>query len=337
MNHSEPQEQPSPLFVSSSWLDKDYVSPQRFTLGTKANRVLPPPLGVESSEPASSVATTSPEVAEHSERSEASPSLVGGTPSTHTRPGNYHITPCGGWLRELCAHGNIRWKPLPCRKWSCEDCAPGKRWEFLERLEGALELSRGKGWTLKFVTLSWAWDVTKERVRLDLAHFVQSIRREYGFCEYAKVPEFTKRGRIHLHLAMVMPFIPQRKLSAIWKAHSGAPVVDIRAVYDIVRLRNELSKYLTKGPAGKVTYSRHFPEAVPLVTVKVGPCDACGGQEHTFMHISADEAEINFRCEGAARLLPGLAVRATGQVSLDCGCWIHESCPTTSKIVTSSE
>jgi len=248
-------------------------------------------------------------------------SLVKGTPNAHTHSSNYPIAPCGGWLRELCGHGNIRWKPLPCRKWSCEECAPGKRSEFLERLEGALVLSAEKGWTLKFVTLSWAWDITGDRVRLDLQHLAQTIRRKYGFCEYAKVPEFTRRGRIHLHLAMVMPYIPQRQLSAMWKAHSGAPVVDIRAVHDVFRLRNELAKYLTKGPAGKVTYSRHFPEAKPLVEVKTGPCDACDGQEHIFMHIPANEAETNFRFEVQARLIPGLAVRATGLIGTDCGCW----------------
>jgi len=248
-------------------------------------------------------------------------SLVKGTPNPHTHVNNYPIAPCGGWMRELCAHGNIRWKPLRCHKWSCEECAPGKRSEFLERLEGALALSAEKGWMLKFVTLSWAWDVDKERVGLDLQHLVQTIRRKYGFCEYAKVPEFTRRGRLHLHLAMVMPYIPQRQLSAMWKAHSGAPVVDIRAVHDVFRLRNELAKYLTKGPAGKVTYTRKFPEAKPLVEVKTGPCDACDGQEHIFMFIPASEAETNFRFEVQARLIPGLAVRATGKIATGCGCW----------------
>jgi len=320
MNHSEPQEQPCPLFVSSPWLDKDYVSPQRFTLGTKANRVLPPPLGVESSEPASPVATTSPEVAEHSERSEASPSLEPSTLNAHTHDCDFRV-PCGGWLREMCSHNNVRWMPLACHKWGCEYCAPGKFMELQERLQGAYQVAEGKGWTLKFVTLTWAEDVDKKQVRLHLAHLVQAIRRKYGYCEYAKVPEWTKNHRIHLHLAMIMPYIRQKELSNMWRRFAGAPNVWITAVQDVQRLRNELGKYLAKGPAGKVTYSRHFPEAVPLVTVEVGPCDACGGQEHTFMHISADEAESNFRFEVEGREYPGLAVRPTGGVASDCGCW----------------
>jgi len=101
---------------------------------------------------------------------------------------------CGGWLREVCYHNNVRWHPLPCRRWECDQCGPGKRQEFLERLQGAMERSREKGWTLKFVTLTWSADVGKERVRLDLAHLVQGIRRRYGYCEYAKVPELTRGG-----------------------------------------------------------------------------------------------------------------------------------------------
>jgi len=316
MNHSEPQEQPSPLFVSSPWLDKDYVSPQRFALGTKANRVLPPPLGVERAEPASPVATTSPEVAEHSERSEASPSLVGSTPSAHTQGLSLA---CGGWLRELCSHGLVQWAPLKCHKWQCEICGPGKRMEFLERLNGAMRLSRLQGWTLKFVTLTWSADVDKKRVRWDLAHLVQGIRRRYGYCEYAKVPELTRRGRVHLHLSMVMPYIPQRILSSMWKSYAKAPIVDIRAVTNAYQLLNELAKYLVKRPAAKVTYSRQFPAAEPRVRVRSGPCDACGGTEHIFQHITVSEAETNFPCEVEGRRL-GEPVTPLG-VLRRCDCW----------------
>jgi len=280
-------------------------------------------LGAESSEPASPVAQAEPKAKPHSERSEASPSLESSKPNAHTHTDDdcHFRIPCGGWLRELCSHNNVRWKPLACHKWECDYCAPGKFMELQERLQGAHRVSEERGWTLKFVTLTWAEDVTKEQVRLDLAHLVQTIKRKYGYCQYARVPEWTKRGRIHLHLAMIIPFIPQKVLSKMWKGHSGAPNVWITAVRDPKRLQNELGKYLAKGPAGKVSYSRQFPEAEPLVVVKSGPCDACGGQEHTFMHITVSEAENNFRSEVQGREDPGLAVRPTGGVAPDCGCW----------------
>jgi len=279
------------------------------------------PLGAESSEPASPVATTAPGAAEHSDRREASPSLESSKPSAHNEDDCHFRVPCAGWLREVCSHNGVRWMPLACHRWECEYCAPGKFMELQERLQGAHRVSVEMGWTLKFVTLTWADDVTGEQVRLHLQHLVQAIRRKYGYCAYAKVPEWTKNHRIHLHLAMIMPYVRQQELSAMWRRYAGAPNVWITAVRDVQRLRNELGKYLAKGPAGKVTYSRNFPKAEPLVVVKPGPCDACGGQEHTFMHISVNEAETHFRFESLGRDHPGLAVKPTGGVAPDCGCW----------------
>jgi len=234
------------------------------------------------------------------------PSLESSTPNAHTEGGKALGVPCGGWLREVCGHGNVRWVPLHCHKWQCDSCGP--------RLRGAFTLAQKKGWTLKFVTLTWADDVTKKQARLDLAHMVQGVRRKYGYCEYAKVPELTKNGRVHLHLAMVIPFIPQRVLSAMWKAHSQAPIVWITAVQDINRLKNELAKYLTKGPAGKVTYSRNFPKA-ELVQVKTGVCDVCE-VEHRFEFLTERWAVQEYPLEEHGRLMAGEPI-----FRVMCGCW----------------
>jgi len=173
------------------------------------------PLGAESFEPASPVATTAPEAAEYPDRREASPSLESSEPNAHTHTADscHFRVPCAGWLREACSHNGVRWMPLACHRWECAYCAPGKFMELRERLQGAHRVSVEMGWTLKFVTLTWADDVTGEQVRLHLQHFMQTVRRKYGYCEYAKVPEWTKNGRIHLHLAMIVPYIPQKVLS----------------------------------------------------------------------------------------------------------------------------
>jgi len=313
--------------------------------GTKVHRVLPLVsqwprhgvdyhLGVESQEPVSPVAPDAVGGG-HSDRREASPSLECSKRSAHTPLGKNQkeekekkekneslpefIVPCGGWLRELCGHGSVRWAPLKCHQWTCEYCGPGKFMELQERLQGAYSVAKEKGWTLKFVTLTWAVDVSKKQVRLHLAHLVQAIRRKYGYCEYVKVPEWTKNHRIHLHLAMIMPYIRQKELSGMWRKYAGAPNVWITAVQDINRLRNELGKYLAKGPAGKVTYSRQFPEVMPLVTVKPGVCNSCD-QEHTFIFVAHAEAEKHFPLEVLGRDSPGLPVRPTGGVT-SCGCW----------------
>jgi len=65
-----------------------------------------------------------------------------------------------------------------------------------------------------------------------------------------------------------------------------APNVWITAVRDVKRLENELGKYLAKGPAGKVSYSRKFPAAEPLVVVKSGPCDAWRQGAYVHVHFS---------------------------------------------------
>ena len=193
--------------------------------------------------------------------------------------------------------------------------------EFQERLQGAWELAESLGYTLKFVTLTWRHWVNHERVHLDLAHLVQGIRRRYGYCEYAKVPERTQRGVIHLHLAMVMPYVPQRVLSAMWKSYTRGTsyIVDIRAVADVVQLRNELAKYLTKGPAGKVSYSRQFP-AAKEIRVQPGPCEACDGREHIFQFITVQLAAKDFPLEEPGRVVPGMSISPFG-VARSCGCW----------------
>jgi len=200
--------------------------------------------------------------------------------------------------------------------------------EFLERLQGALTLSKEKGWmwcgtgffwkgswTLKFVTLTYAVDVNRKQVRLSLAHLVQGIRRKYGYCEYAKVPEFTKNGRIHLHLAMIMPYIPQRQLSAMWKSYAKAPNVWITAVQDPKRLKNELAKYLSKAPAGKVTYSRNFPKPEPI-QAKSGPCEACDGREHRFEFMPEWLAVQEYPMEETGRCMAWEPIYAE-----PCQCW----------------
>jgi len=258
------------------------------------------------------------------------PSLEPGTPNAHNVSGWHGVVPCGGWLREVCGHGAVRWIPLRCHKWQCDTCGPGKHMEFLERLQGALTLSKEKGWTwrggrtgffwkgswtLKFVTLTYAEDVTKKQVRLSLAHLVQGIRRKYGYCEYAKVPEFTKNGRIHLHLAMIMPYIRQKELSAMWKSYAKAPNVWITAVIDSRRLKVELAKYLSKAPAGKVTYSRNFPKPEPI-QVKSGPCEACDGREHRFEFMPEWLAVQEYPMEETGRCMAGEPIYV-----VPCQCW----------------
>lgn len=113
---------------------------------------------------------------------------------------------------------------------------------------------------LKLVTLTYRRNVDKAFLLRSLQHLAQAMRREFGTFEYARFPERTLRGRIHLHLVVMCPFIPQKTLSQAWKvASQGSYIVDIRNIYTADRLARYLAKDLTKGLIGRVTFSRGFP------------------------------------------------------------------------------
>jgi len=103
----------------------------------------------------------------------------------------------------------------------------------------ALALAEERGETLKFITLT-AKDgylggepsrEGAERRRLDFQHLAQWIRRAGYTFEYLKVAELTKRGRVHTHALVIMPYINQKALSSYWmKITGGSYIVDIEAV-----------------------------------------------------------------------------------------------------------
>lgn len=121
-------------------------------------------------------------------------------------------------------------------------------------------LTSGAG--LKLITLTFNRDVDRAFLHTALQHLCQSLRRRYTTFEYARFPEYTRQGRYHIHLVALAPYIPQAELSKLWKtASKGAYIVDIRRVHTPDHLARYVTKYLTKAPAAKVTYSRAFPIA----------------------------------------------------------------------------
>lgn len=143
---------------------------------------------------------------------------------------------------ETCGHGSQRPWLRPCDKWTCRQCCSWRvETELVPELVSAMRWARRKGWTLKFLTLTWkAKDVaagtTKEaasRRRKDVANFVKWFRRKYGTdsFEYLRVSENHLSGKVHLHLVVVCPFVSQRELSDQWTVTArGAFKIDIEAV-----------------------------------------------------------------------------------------------------------
>ena len=146
----------------------------------------------------------------------------------------------GNWFQQTCGHDNWKWTWAPCDKWSCEPCHRRRiRNEITPEIILALALAEERGETLKFITLT-AKDgylggepsrEGAERRRLDFQHLAQWIRRAGDTFEYLKVAELTKRGRVHTHALVIMPYIQQKALSAYWmKITGGSYIVDIEAV-----------------------------------------------------------------------------------------------------------
>ena len=146
----------------------------------------------------------------------------------------------GSWFQQTCGHGNWKWVWAPCGKWSCK-CCHGRRIreEMIPEIQMALELAKERCQTLKFLTLTacdgyLGGEPTTEganRRRLDYQHLAQWVRRDGGVFEYLKVAELTKRGRVHTHALVIMPYINQKALSVYWKKITGGSyVVDIEAV-----------------------------------------------------------------------------------------------------------
>lgn len=193
------------------------------------------------------------------------PSLDSVVCTIHTNPGAErtafpHITPCGGWLLITCPHGNYRWRPLLCHSWACPQCAEDNRARTIARLVYAHHHQRANSEGLKMVTLTYHHDVEKPELHRTLQHLIQALRRQYGIIEYARFVERTQRGRFHIHLVLDAPFIPQKELSELWRtATHGAFIVDIRAVHSARQVARYVTKYLTKAPATKISFSRGFP------------------------------------------------------------------------------
>ena len=147
---------------------------------------------------------------------------------------------CGSVFQQSCGHGNWRWTWAPCDKWSCEPCHRRRiRNEITPEIILALALAEERGETLKFITLTakdgyLGGEPSREgakRRRWDFQHLAQRIRRAGDTFEYLKVAELTKRGRVHTHALVIMPYINQKALSSYWmKITGGSYIVDIEAV-----------------------------------------------------------------------------------------------------------
>jgi len=149
-------------------------------------------------------------------------------------------------------------RPLYCRSWGCQHCAPGRKAQLLAKAaSGAPE---------RFVTLTCNPKVgsSPEERCLMLARawrvVVQRLRRRFPgqAVQYLAVVEATKQGEPHLHILLRSPWIPQSFLSAAMAEIMDSPIVDIRKVRNQREVVRYVAKYITKAPHHFGTCKRYW-------------------------------------------------------------------------------
>lgn len=137
---------------------------------------------------------------------------------------------------------------LYCRSWQCEDCRP-RRLRMLRDLAAA-----GQPCTLITLTSNPNEHESPDDAARALVHAwrmtCQRARREglAAKIPYLAVFEETRRGWPHLHILARAPYIPHDWLSERLNQYAGAPIVDIRRVYNRRHASRYVAKYVSKGP-----------------------------------------------------------------------------------------
>ena len=173
-------------------------------------------------------------------------------------------------------------KPLPCRSWRCEHCAPGRRAQLMAiaasgRPTSCLTLTvntdTGSNPQQRYTMLHNAWKILVKRI---IRQYKQAacnrwlLNTEEGY-EYQEIKSYrmtrrvlpktiktlnymafieeTQKGEPHLHIMLRSGYIPQRWLSQQMNELLQSPIVWIERVKGAKRAIAYVCKYVTKAPA----------------------------------------------------------------------------------------
>jgi len=140
-------------------------------------------------------------------------------------------------------------KPLVCRSWGCDYCAPERRSRLMAQAAG--------GEPTRFLTLTVNPHIGNDPAdRLGLLaaawrNTVKRLRRRFPGkpIEYLAVVEETKQGEPHLHILLRSPYIAQKFISDCMAEMIQSPIVDIRRIKGMKEVVRYVAKYITKAPA----------------------------------------------------------------------------------------
>ena len=145
--------------------------------------------------------------------------------------------------------GYVEIKPLPCNRWSCDYCAPRRRFQLValatagepnKILTLTVNPAQGNNPTDRRAMLHDAWKKLVKRILR---------KHKWAALPYMAFLERTKAGEPHLHILLRCPFISQRWLSQQMKELIGAPIVWIEKINSTKHAVRYVTKYVSKAPA----------------------------------------------------------------------------------------
>jgi len=212
-------------------------------------------------------------------------------------------------FQEVSGAGTWRWRARPCDRWTCEACYAWRlEMELIPEIVQALVWAREKGWTLKFLTLTYSpadfaatLDEGKERRRLDLQHFVQALRRRGYEFEYLKIVETHKSGKVHLHLLALCDVIPQKVLSYLWERAT-------RGTSRIVHIEAAFQKCPRCWPGVRASKAEKARSKIIPPPGK-GECRCCGYRPDWWNHVDGIDVAQDIAAETSKYLSKELSLR----------------------------
>jgi hypothetical protein len=163
---------------------------------------------------------------------------------------------------------------LPCKSFSCPECAPKKTKVVKSRIfNGRINdpAIRKNKFSAKFFTFTCGGKEFRERYTpaqaLDMmqAAFnkqMTGVRRHYGKVDYFRVTEPHKDGYPHFHVLFISPTITgkgfYRHVENMWRVNYGMGFIKAKVVNNVEHGVNYMCKYLTKSLRSIKKYQRIF-------------------------------------------------------------------------------
>jgi len=113
----------------------------------------------------------------------------------------------------------------------------------------------------KFVTLTFAENITNVDVaNYEFKKFIERLKYKYGEIKYISVVEFQRRGAVHYHLIINLPYVKASQLESIW--NNG--FIKVNRIRHCDNVGAYVSKYLTKESCNLLFCKKKFFRSVNL-------------------------------------------------------------------------